>query len=132
MDKEKERDNIMKESLYRAIHCFGTARIIENKLKWLKRIDKMVKFIGLALPVSVGSFVIASGRNATFTQDLLFAVGILSFLQLIVILWSLIDSWNIKQVNYLGAVSKNMYLSNLFREIKIDMVKMRKCIQIYI
>jgi len=114
---EQNVNSIQIDAWNRALHCYATAKIVETRLRNLNRIDKISKFLGLILPLSIGSFVITVGMNTTLSPVLLYVSGILGAFQLTITLWSLIDNWNSKLEDYLESKTKNLYYMEIFNEI---------------
>jgi mobilome CxxCx(11)CxxC protein len=109
--------NDVQEAWDRALFCYGTAKIVEKRTKTLKFLNKINKFIGLAIPLSIGGVVISFGLNASLLPTALLILGILGIFQLIVSLWSLIDDWENKIENYVNSKSRNLHYSDLFQKI---------------
>ena len=116
-EMEKNQNSIQNDARDRALHCYGTAKVVEKRLRNLNRIDKIAKFLGLILPLSIGSFVVTVGTDTALAPKLLYISGILGAFQLIITLWSLIDNWSGKLEDYMESKIKNMYYTDVFTEI---------------
>jgi len=60
---EQNDNSIQDDAWDRAFHCYGTTKIVEKRLRNLNRINKIAQFLGLILPLSIGSFVVTLGGD---------------------------------------------------------------------
>lgn len=90
MDDEAFR----KDCWDRAAQTFGTARIFETRARLLKRNLRLLSFLGIAVPLTVGGVVVSFSANAWGLRFLLTLAGLLSIAQLIVSAWSLAAQWD--------------------------------------
>lgn len=116
MDEKEEKDRI--EAWDRAVYCFGTAKIFEKRLKQLNILNKGAKFIGLAVPLIIGYFVMTFGKeNVLSASWFLYTAAILGFVQLSISLWALVDNWDDKLQCYAEFASENIHYSDTFENI---------------
>jgi mobilome CxxCx(11)CxxC protein len=113
------RNNDLAEARERAIFCFGTARLFEKRRKSLRFVNKINKYIGLFIPLSLGYFFISSGTESESLMPIfIYTTAFFSTAQLLISLWALISDWDIKLENYTESVSNNARYYRIFKEIE--------------
>ena len=112
----KSQQNIS-DSWDRSLYCYGTAYILQYKIKWISILNTIIKFIGLAIPLVIGGVVISFGYEKNLMPVLLIILGVLSIIQLVVSLWALVDGWDKKIEIYTESKLKNAELSDLFKDV---------------
>lgn len=137
-DNNMEEDNFNKlrlECWDDALHSFGTGYLYSLRGEDLKRKLKIIDFIGVVTPASVGGVALGYGLYPSilaFTIPIAVLVGIV---QLIFSIWSITSGWSSLYPNYLESVIENAALAieyeNLakfppnggFNELKIEKEK---------
>ncbi len=116
MEKREKNDRI--EAWNRAVLCFGTARIFEEREKCIILFNKFTKITELIVPLITGSAAITFGINfSLMPKYVLIATGGIAIMQLIFSLWALIFSFEDKLKHYSDSVSNNTSYSEKFEEI---------------
>ncbi len=100
-----------------ALYCYGTAYIFEQRVTPLRIAIKILLFSSLAGPLVIGALVIAVGTKGTIIKWALIVAAILSFIQIIVSLWSLVAQWQNKLPSYENSIIENHLLSNEFKDL---------------
>lgn len=101
MDVESQQ-KLQQECWNRALYAYGTAWLFrrrQNSLRWKLR---AIQFLGVVVPVSVGSVALSFGAYPEVLKYTILAAGILSFFQLMLTVWSLSFRW---EDNYAEALS---------------------------
>lgn len=113
MDKDKTRQACWDHALL----CFGTAYIFERRANDLRGRVRLLTFLGIVVPVSVGSVVASFGTNTPVLPFVLVTAGVLSLLQLIGSVWSLAAKWNDALAYTMKSNSTNKSLSLRYRDL---------------
>lgn len=77
----------------RALFATGTAHIFEVRARKMRKRLNRLTFSGLVLPIAVGAVVIAYGADMTGLTTIITIAAGLGSLQLIVVLWSVVEGW---------------------------------------
>lgn len=92
MPQTSETDRICTECWNRAVDAFGTAQIFQKRGEKYRRNLRLLAFIGIGGPVLIGMMVI-QGFAPEHIHKLLIVVGIVSVVEALCSLWSLIATW---------------------------------------
>ena len=111
-----DRDAIRQECWNQALRCFGTAFIFEQRANQLRRNLRLLTFLGIVVPVSIGSIILSFGANISVLPLLLVIAGILSTIQLITSVWSLTAKWDDALAYATKSNSANKNLSLRYRD----------------
>jgi len=136
MDKPKNGDQIeaeevvklemndRKEATDRAVYCFGTTRLLEKRREKYKLLNKIIKFTGISIPISLGFFATSPKIAAliptlepVIMPILLSITAFLNIALLYLSVWALVDEWDAKIEIYTDSISNNMQYFKVFKEI---------------
>ncbi len=112
-----DNSKIIEDSWNRCLFCFGTAAILNNKIRKLRLGNKLIKFFGLGIPLIIGGVVTSFSLNASFLPILLIVLGGFAVIQLVLSLWSLIDGWDNKIEVFSESKVKNSDYYDQFKTI---------------
>lgn len=118
MEKREKNDRIEAED--RAVYCFGTAKLFENRRKSLRFFNKINKYIGLFIPLSFGFFFMSlksSSLMPTLEPIFLSITTLLNASLLFISLWALVNDWDVRLENYTESISNNRQYFKVFKEI---------------
>lgn len=110
-------DNNIVEAGQRALFCFGTAKIVENRMKRLKLANRIIKFLGLFIPLIIGGIVLSFGSCSTLQPMFTPILGALALVQLVLSLWALVANWDQMIIDYSESKTKNLYLCDVLIDI---------------
>lgn len=113
-----ELEKLKKKCFEKRFYSFGTTKIFEKRVKSYRLKLKIIAFLGLLSPVLLGGFVAAfSSDNQILTNILLPVCGLLTILQAIMSLWSLVSKWDDVHAYSISAVKNNTRLTNDFDQL---------------
>jgi len=122
MEKREKSDRLEAEE--RAVYCFGTAKLFEERRKKYKLRNKIIKFTGLSIPISLGFFAMSPEISSLIPilkpivmPILLSITTLINAAMLILSIWALVDEWDAKVENYTESVSNNRQYFKIFKEI---------------
>lgn len=115
--KQDRTSVIRKECWDRTFHSFGTAYIFEKRTKKLRKRLQFLTFLGIVVPVTVGSLIISFGVDFKNINLIIILAGILGSIQLVITLWSLVAGWNDSLAFAKESTSVNYELSNKYRSL---------------
>jgi mobilome CxxCx(11)CxxC protein len=110
-------ESIRRQCWDEALHCFGTSYIFEVRANLLRRRIRLLTFLGIALPASVGATFAAYGAESRITIILAGLAGALGLIQLLGSVWSLTNRWDDDFGYALESLSANRVLSDRFRSL---------------
>jgi mobilome CxxCx(11)CxxC protein len=85
-----------------------------RRYKWLLRI---LDFLGIVVPVTVGGIVLSFGAEPRYLPYIVVPAGILSIIQLVMSVWSLVARWQDALVYAEESVSSNHRLSREYESL---------------
>jgi len=112
-DQEK---NDREEAKRRAIFCFGTAKIFGKRRKTIGFFNKLIKYFGLLVFLSLSLLV--SAEDPFLINVFKSVTFVFNVILLVFSLWALIFDWDNRLENFSEAISKNMQYFRVFKEIK--------------
>jgi len=122
METQEKNDRMEAED--RAVYCIGTAKLFEERRKKYKLRNKIIKFTGLSIPISLGFFAMSPEIESlipilkpVIMPILLSITTLLNAALLLLSVWALVDEWDAKVENYTESVSNNRHYFNVFKEI---------------
>lgn len=101
------KDSLRKKCWNQAFSSFGTGWLFEERVKKITPKLQWLTFLGIAVPVTVGTCVLSFGIEFKYLDFIIGLAGILIVIQLIVSLWSLVAKWNESLVYALESSSAN-------------------------
>ncbi len=118
--KQDRTSVICKECWERAFHSFGTAYIFEKRTKKLRKKLQFLTFLGIVVPVTVGSLIISFDVDFKYINFIIILAGIFGFVQLIITIWSVVVGWNDSLAFAKESISVNYELSNKYSSLGKD------------
>lgn len=113
-----ELEKLKKECFNKRFYSFGTAKIFEKRVGSYRLKLQVITFLGLLSPLLLGGFVAAfSSENKYLTNVLLPICGVLTILQAVMSLWSLVSKWDDVYAYSISAVKNNTRLTNDFDQL---------------
>lgn len=100
--------------------AFGTAKIFERKKNVLNLPRMLLTFLGIAVPLIVGSVALSFGLDSKIFPILLSILGGVSVLQITTALWSLVSKWDDKYIYYNESQKENTAIYNEAKKAKED------------
>ena len=116
MNKEAV-DGIRVKCWDRALEAYGTGYIFERRAASLRVRLKVLAFLGIVVPASIGSVVLAFGTNPAWLPYLVGIAGALGVIQLVGSVWSLTARWEDAYTGALESLSSNHRLSNSYQRL---------------
>lgn len=101
----------------RAIEAYGTAYIFERRVAKPRRLLRLLAWLGLAVPVSLGGLVTAFGVNQKLLVPALVVAGLLSLVQALLSLWALTSRWDDSLSYGLESVRGNHRLASQYERL---------------
>lgn len=99
-----------------AIHAFGTAYVFQQRAQRLKTRLQWVNYVGVAVPLLVGSLVLAFGQFELLPVVIAIA-GAIGIVQIILNLWAISGRW-VEDYSYaIMSIASNDSLSVRYREL---------------
>jgi mobilome CxxCx(11)CxxC protein len=103
---------LTKHCIDRAFFAYGTTQIFERRSQWLQKARNAITFMGVVVPLSVGSLILSFGAKPELMPILIWVAGLVGTIQLILSVWSIVDGWD-KQHSYsISAMLANTRLYN--------------------
>jgi mobilome CxxCx(11)CxxC protein len=99
-----------------AVHTFGTAYVFGHRARQLKRKLHWVNYVGIAVPLLVGSLVLALGPFQLL-PFIIAVAGLVGGAQVAFNLWSIIGRWVEEYAYALTSVAENDRLCRRFCEL---------------
>jgi mobilome CxxCx(11)CxxC protein len=109
---------LRKECWRKRFYSFGTAKVFEKRVLSLGRRRRLITFLGLASPLFLGAFVAAySTESAMLKLIVIPTVAVLSIVQALLSLWSLVFAWDHRYACAVTAVKNNTRLASDFEDL---------------
>ena len=113
-----EEDILKSECWDKRFYCFGTYKIFEKRSNELKLLRNIITFLGLVVPLSIGASFLSFTNDIEYVKtSILTIAGILTLVQLIFSLWSIINRWDEKHAYAVGAIQANTRLAANFERL---------------
>ena len=100
-----------------ALKCFGTAYIFERRgsdIRWKIRI---VNFLGIAGPASLGAVLAMLGLQSPYLPIAITVAGAVALVQVIAAIWSLVAGWDTSLAYAIESKSENYRLASEFEAL---------------
>jgi len=114
---DEKYNNLRNICWKKAVDCYGTASIFEKRVRKLKHKIRLLRFIGILVPLLVGGVVISFGSDYKHLEIIIYFAGFIGLLQLGLNLWSLVDRWDDNYAYYLKSMAINNDLSRDYESI---------------
>lgn len=108
MDIEK----IKQECWANKFYSYGTIKIFEKRAKTLQTGRTWITFLGVVVPVIVGSIAMSFGADSALLKYFLFLAGIVITIQLVLSAWSIVSRWDEKYEYAMNSIGENTRLYN--------------------
>ena len=100
-----------------ALYCYGTAYIFEKRAASIRWKIRVLTFLGIAVPASVGAIIGSFSLTTEYTKEVLTIAGLLGLTQLILSIWSLTAKWDDNLSYYLESKVTNYRLSSDWNQL---------------
>lgn len=100
-----------------ALHAYGTAYIFERRSAGIQNKIKLLSFLGVAGPASVGAIVGTYNLSADELAIVLFVAGSIAIGQLIISVWSLVSGWEKNLSEYIELKTRNYEISDSYEKL---------------
>ena len=111
-------DPLKQECWEKRFSSFGTAKIFEDRIHSLGKKRRLITFLGLATPLTVGAFVGAySADSPTLKLFVIPIVGAVTIIQALLSLWSIVAQWDTQYAYAVASVKSNNRLASDFEEL---------------
>jgi mobilome CxxCx(11)CxxC protein len=100
-------EQIEKDCWGHIFHSYGTIRIFERRAKCFQRGRDWITFLGIVVPVVVGSIAMSFGSDSNSLKYFIFVAGVVITIQLILSTWSLVSRWDEKYQYAMNSVAEN-------------------------
>jgi mobilome CxxCx(11)CxxC protein len=100
-----------------ALQCFGTSEIFAKRAVKYRRRLRLLTFLGVAVPATVGGILLSFGANFEHLNLTIYLASLLGLVQLVLSLWSLVAKWDDSFAYSLESLSSNRSLVSLFEDI---------------
>lgn len=111
-------NEIKKKLLDIETEAYGTAKIFERRKNVLLLPRQILLFLGIAVPLFLGATALSFGMDAKILPTLLTILGVISVLQIVTALWSVIRQWDDKYISYNDSQKENTEIYNEAKRIK--------------
>lgn len=113
-------DEQRKDCWDKAIHAFGTAYIFEKRYNQSRIKQRWLSFLGIAVPVLVGGIVVAFfgiDQLKPLLGVLIVIAALLSTIQLVFTIWSLVAKWEDETVYGSESSVDNYEIARMYEEL---------------
>lgn len=105
-------EQIKKDCWGYVFYSYGTIRIFERRAKRFQIGRIWITFLGIVVPVVVGSIVMSFGTDSNSLKYFIFVAGVVTMIQLILSTWSIVSRWDEKYEYAMNSVAENTRLYN--------------------
>jgi len=113
------------EAVDKAVNCYGTAKILEKRIKCINYINKKLAFIGFLFPSSVGITYAKLGEYkeqlgtvaSPELRAIMIAVMIFGIIQMIFSAYSMSHKWNDNLPKYINSKRENNNIADKYHDI---------------
>ena len=96
----------------RAFYAYGTSRLFEKRATILATRRTWITFLGIAVPVSVGSVILSFGAVPAVLPYVIATAGVIGTIQLVLSVWSLVARWDDRYAHAVKAAQAATRLHN--------------------
>lgn len=108
-------DALIKECNDNVYYTYGTTRIFEKRASKLKQLRTWITFLGIAVPLIVGSLFLSFGAKSSILPIVSVLSGIVITAQLVMSSWSIVARWDESYESSIDSVRGNTYLYNRWK-----------------
>ncbi len=113
-----ESEKLKNECFEKRFYCFGTTKIFEKRVEKYGFRLKTIGFMGLLSPILLGGFVAAFSTDNEILKNILLPLcGVLTIIQAVLSLLSLVSKWDDLFAYSISAVKNNTRLTNDFEQL---------------
>ena len=112
-----DTDRICGESWRLAIFAFGTAIVFQKRSRRYRSLVRALTFMGIVVPVLIGSVVLGFGLHSGFLPWLLGIASAAVVCQLVLSTWAIVYGWSDGLEYALESAADNFELSGRFKEL---------------
>jgi mobilome CxxCx(11)CxxC protein len=117
MDDQDRISGMRRQAWRGALDAFATGYMFEHRQRQLRWNLRRLSFVGLAVPLIVGTAVLTFGVASSSWVYVLWMAGILGAAQVVISLWALVARWEESLSHASESASANHDLSKRFRAI---------------
>jgi mobilome CxxCx(11)CxxC protein len=117
MNTTQKPNDLVKHCIDRAFYAYGTSRIFERRAQNLGRKRNAITFLGIAVPLTVGSLILSFGTMPSLLPFLVWIAGAIGTVQLILSLWSIVAHWDEQYSYAITAMLANTRLYNSWERL---------------
>ena len=114
-----EQKAIQGQCAIKALEAYGTGYIFEQRAARFRNRLRILAFLGIAVPASVG-FIVLSINNLSALSVVVPIAVVLGFVELIFSIWSLAARWEDTYSYALESLASNYRLSNTYNTLVIN------------
>ena len=100
-----------------ALHCYNTAYIFEKRAAAIRWKLHVLAFLGIAVPAAVGAIIGTFSLKLEYIAIVVTIASVLSVVQFVFSIWSLVSHWDIGLSYYLESKSANYRLSSHWNQL---------------
>lgn len=104
--------NLIKHCINRAFYAYGTSRIFDRRCQNLRKGRNVITFLGVAVPLTVGSLILSFGAKPELMPVLVWLAGLIGTIQLVLSAWSIVARWDEQYSYAMSAMLANTRLYN--------------------
>lgn len=109
--------DLVKHCTDRAFYAYGTSRIFERRAQNLGKKRNAITFLGIAVPITVGSLILSFGAQSDLIPILVCIAGVIGTAQLILSTWSIVARWDEQYSYAITAMLANTRLYNSWERL---------------
>lgn len=109
--------DLVKHCTDRAFYAYGTSRIFERRAQSLGKRRNAITFLGIAVPLTVGSLILSFGAKPELIPVLVWIAGAIGTVQLILSTWSIVARWDEQYSYAITAMLANTRLYNTWERL---------------
>lgn len=113
----KNYDAIRQQCWKEAKDCFATANIFEKRILKLRKLRRAIVFLGVIIPVVIGSIVIAFGADFDLLPYFIIGAAILGIIQIVLSVWAIIAKWDETFEYAIESTIANYDLADRYRKL---------------
>jgi mobilome CxxCx(11)CxxC protein len=110
-------DAICKDCWNRAVDCFGTGKIFEQRAARYRWKINLLSYLGVGVPAIVGALAIAWGKDVLEGSNVLLVASILGIVQIAISIASLVQSWPTELDYSNESASANLKFAEEFKKL---------------
>lgn len=117
MNAAQAPSDLVKHCIDRAFYAYGTSRIFERRAQSLGKKRTVITFLGIVVPLTVGSIVLSFGAMPDLLPIFVWIAGVIGTVQLIVSTWSIVARWDEQHSYAVSAMLANTRLFNSWERL---------------